>query len=64
MTDKVGVMFMAQNASSGVRTRHVDNRYHFVQENLKDAINLSKTNVSQEIYERHVREFENFENER
>jgi hypothetical protein len=29
-TENVGAMFMAQNASSGVRIRHVDTRYHFV----------------------------------
>jgi hypothetical protein len=37
-TDNVGAMFMAQNSSSGVRTRHVDTRYHFVPENLDDGI--------------------------
>jgi hypothetical protein len=36
--DNVGAMFIAQNSSSGVRTRHVDTRYHFVQENLDDRI--------------------------
>jgi hypothetical protein len=34
----VGAMFMAQNSSSGVRTRHVDTRYHFVRENVEDGI--------------------------
>jgi hypothetical protein len=29
-------MFMAQNASSGVRTRHMD---HYVRENLEEGIN-------------------------
>ena len=28
--DNVGAIFMAENSSSGVRTRHVDTRYHFV----------------------------------
>jgi hypothetical protein len=32
-TDNIAPMFMAQNSSSGVRTRHVDTRYNFVQEN-------------------------------
>jgi hypothetical protein len=31
-TDNVGAMFMAQNNSSGVRTRHIDTRYHFLRE--------------------------------
>ena len=29
-TDNIGAMFMAQNSSSGVRTRHVDTRYHYI----------------------------------
>jgi hypothetical protein len=37
-TDNFGAMFMAQNSSSNVRTRHVDTRYHFVRENLDDGI--------------------------
>jgi hypothetical protein len=28
--DNVGGMFMAKNSSSGVCTRHVDTRYHFI----------------------------------
>jgi hypothetical protein len=28
--DNVGAIFMAENLSSGVCTRHVDTRYHFV----------------------------------
>jgi hypothetical protein len=69
-TDNVGAMFMAQNSSSGVRTRHVDTRYHCVQENLDDGIikiefiksvenqsDIFTKNVTQEIYERHVETF-------
>jgi hypothetical protein len=37
-TDNVGAMFMAQKASSGVRTRHIDTRYHYVRENLEEGI--------------------------
>jgi hypothetical protein len=37
-TGNVGAMFMAQNSSSGVRTRHIDTRYHFVRENLDNRI--------------------------
>jgi hypothetical protein len=36
--DNVGAMFMAQNSSSGVRTRHVNTRYHFVRKNLDNGI--------------------------
>jgi hypothetical protein len=69
-SDNVGAMFMAQNSFSGVRTRHVDTRYHFVQENLDDGIieiefikfvenqsDIFTKNVTQEIYERHVEKF-------
>jgi hypothetical protein len=69
-TDNVGPMFMAQNSSSGVRTRHVDTRYHLVRENLDDGIikiefiksvenqsDIFAKNVTQEIYERHVKKF-------
>jgi hypothetical protein len=68
--DNVGAMFMAQNSSSGVRTRHVDIRYHFVRENLDGGIikiefiksvenqsDIFTKNVTQEIYERHVETF-------
>jgi hypothetical protein len=37
-TDNVGAMFMAQNASSGVRKRHIDKRYHYVREDLEEGI--------------------------
>ena len=28
--DNIGAIFMVENASSGVRTRHIDTRYHFI----------------------------------
>jgi hypothetical protein len=28
--DNVDAIFMAKNSSSGVHTRHVDSRYHFI----------------------------------
>jgi hypothetical protein len=37
-TDNVDAMFMAQNASSGVSTRHIDTFYHYVRENLEEGI--------------------------
>jgi hypothetical protein len=37
-TDSVGAMFMAQNALSGLRTRHIDTLYHYVRENLENGI--------------------------
>jgi hypothetical protein len=29
---------MAENSSSGVRTCHIDKRYHFVREHVKDGL--------------------------
>jgi hypothetical protein len=67
-TDNVGAMFMAQNRSSSVRTRHVDTRYRFVRKNLEDGIikiefikpdenqsDIFTKNVT--IYKRHVETF-------
>jgi hypothetical protein len=36
--DNVGAIFMAENSSSGIRTRHIDTRYHFVREHVKDGL--------------------------
>jgi hypothetical protein len=33
--DNVGAIFMAENLSSGIRTRHINTRYHFVREYIK-----------------------------
>jgi hypothetical protein len=33
-TDNIGEMFMAQNSSSGMRTYHVETRYHYIRENV------------------------------
>ena len=36
-TDNISAFFMAENASSGVQTRHIDTRCHFICENIKDG---------------------------
>jgi hypothetical protein len=36
--DNVSAIFMAENSSSGLRTRHIDTRYHFVREHVKDGL--------------------------
>jgi hypothetical protein len=36
-TDNIGAIFMAENSSTGVRTRHVDTRYHFIREFIEDV---------------------------
>jgi hypothetical protein len=35
--DNIGAIFMAENSSNGVRTRHVDTRYHFSREFIEDG---------------------------
>ena len=37
-TDNIGAIFMPENSSIGVRTRHVDTRYHFIRENIEDGL--------------------------
>jgi hypothetical protein len=34
----VGAIFMAENLSSGVRTRHTNTRYHFVHQHFKEGL--------------------------
>jgi ketol-acid reductoisomerase len=66
-TDNVGAMFTTQNSSTGVRSRHVDTRYHFIRENVENGIvkvefvnsnendfDIFTKNVSKETYERHT----------
>jgi hypothetical protein len=36
--DNVGAIFMAENSSSGIRTRLIDTRYHFVYEQVEDGL--------------------------
>jgi len=76
-TDNVGAIFMSENASTGVRTRHVDTRYHFVREFIEDGFikiefvrsiennsDMFTKNVSQENYQKHMKYFlTNSENE-
>ena len=69
-TDNVGALFMSQNSSTGVRSRHVDTRYHFIRENVEDGIvrvefvrsndndsDIFTKNVNQEMYEKHAMKF-------
>jgi hypothetical protein len=40
ITENTGAMFMAENLSSGVRMRHIDNRYHFIREHVEGFIKI------------------------
>jgi hypothetical protein len=68
--DNVGAIFMAENSSSGIRTRHIDTRYHVVREHVKDGLikivfvksstndaDMFTKNVGKEAYEKHVNKF-------
>jgi hypothetical protein len=68
--DNIGAIFMSENTSTGFRTRHVDTRYHFVQEFIKDGFmkidfarsvenesDLFTKNVDQELYAKHTKKF-------
>jgi hypothetical protein len=68
--DNIGAIFMAENLSSGVRTRHIDRRCHFVREHVKDvsikivfvksSINdadMFWKNVGEKANEKHVNKF-------
>jgi hypothetical protein len=64
--DNIGAIFMAENATVTVRTKHVDARYYFVREyaesgflkivfvNSKDnKADMFTKNVSSELYDKH-----------
>jgi hypothetical protein len=38
ITDNNGEILMAENASSGVRARHIDTRYHFIRKYVEDDL--------------------------
>jgi hypothetical protein len=69
-TDKIGAMFMAENESSGVRTRHIDTRYHFIRVRVEDGfikivfvktednnLDFLTKNVTRDTYESNVIRF-------
>ena len=68
--DNMGAIFMAENASSSSRTRHIDIRWHFTRNLTKDKVieiifcksaeNKSDgftKNVTTEIHEKHRADF-------
>jgi hypothetical protein len=68
--DNVGAIFMAENSCSGIRTRHIDTRYHFIREHVEDGLikivfvksiisdaDMFTKNVGKEAYEKHVNRF-------
>jgi hypothetical protein len=68
--DNVWAIFMAENLSSGVRTQHVNTRYHFPQEHIVDDFinvvfvkscqndaDLITKKVSKDNYMKHISTF-------
>jgi hypothetical protein len=69
-TDNIGSIFMAENSSTGVRTRHVGTRYHFIREFIEDGFikvefvrsvendaDIFIKNVSHDLYVKHTKNF-------
>jgi hypothetical protein len=68
--DNISSMFMAENPSLGVRTRHIDTRCHFIREHVEDSfitiifvktiendVDIFVKNVNKETYEKRVVKF-------
>jgi hypothetical protein len=68
--DNVGAIFMAENSSSGIKTRHIETRYYFVREHVENGLtkfffvessindaDMFTKNVGKEAYENHVNTF-------
>ena len=65
--DNVGALFLAENAGTSQRTKHIDIRYHFIRDLIENGtiqINFIKTtdndadiytkNVSSELFNKHI----------
>jgi hypothetical protein len=68
--DNIGEIFMSENALTGFCTWHVNTRYHFVQEFIKDGFimidfvrsaendsDLFTKKINQELYAKHKKKF-------
>ena len=68
--DNVGAIFLANNANTGQRTRHIDVRYHYVREYIEDGIVMIRfvksedndadpytKNTPNNIYEKHTSKY-------
>jgi hypothetical protein len=68
--DNIGAIWMAENASAGSRTKHVELKYHFIRQYVEEGFiriifvrtdentsDVFTKNVSGEIMERHNMEF-------
>jgi hypothetical protein len=68
--DNVGVSYLAQNVVSGPRMKHMDIRYHFVQDYIEDGIiknifvrseendsNIFQKNLGKESFNKHSKKY-------
>ena len=68
--DNVGAIYLASNATTSQRTRHIDVRYHFVRDYVEDGVvqivfvrsedndaDMFTKNVSKEVYKRHMEKY-------
>jgi len=64
--DSIGVIFLAENQISSERTKHIDTRYHFVRQYIRDGtvlvefvhscdndIDIFTKNTTSEMHQRH-----------
>jgi hypothetical protein len=65
--DNVGAIYLAEQATSSIRTKHIDTRYHFVREYIEDGIikitfvrsaentaDIFTKNLSKETFDKHT----------
>ena len=68
--DNVGVIYLAQNAVSGPRMKHVDIRYHFVRDYIEDGVikiifvrseendsDIFTKNLGEEAFNKHCKKY-------
>jgi hypothetical protein len=64
--DNVGAIFIAENSSSGIRTCHIDTRYHFIREHVEDGLikivfvksSINDADIFRKMWERkHMKNF-------
>jgi len=68
--DNIGAIYLAHNATSGPRTKHVDIRFHFVQDYIKDGVvkilfiksennnsDLYTKNLGEELFNKHSKQY-------
>lgn len=68
--DNVGAIYLAHNATSGPRTKHVDIRYHFVRDYIEDGVikilfvkstdndsDIYTKNLGEDLFDKHSKRY-------